>query len=46
MEKAVDVRDLLTDGWCCQAMLDLVSSTDMGNLVPGEDVGGAGSDVL
>jgi len=35
-----EVRDLLVDGRCSQAVLDFLSTTDLGGLVPpGEGVG-------
>jgi hypothetical protein len=40
------VRDLLADGRCGRAVLDFLSSTDMGRLVPPlKEVGDAGSEV-
>ena len=40
------VRDLLADGRCGQAVLDFLSSTDVGRLVPPlEEEGDAGSEV-
>jgi len=36
------IRDLLADGRCAQAVLDFLSSTDVGRLVPPLGVGGSG----
>jgi len=38
------VRDLLADGRCAQAVLDFLSSTDVGRLVPPLEEGDAGSE--
>jgi len=38
------IRDLLADGRCSQAVLDFLSSTDVGRLVPPEEGMGAGSE--
>ena len=35
------VRDLLADGRCSQAVLDSLSTTDVGRLVPAEEDGGS-----
>ena len=46
MEEQVDVRDLLADERCGQAVLDFLSTTDVGRLVPPlEEEGVAGSEV-
>jgi len=39
------VRDLLADGRCGRAVLDFLSSTDVGRLVPPLEEGDAGSEV-
>ena len=40
------IRDLLADGRCGQAVMDFLSFTDVGGLVPAVEEGGdAGSDV-
>jgi len=38
------VRDLLADGRCSQAVLDFLSSTDVGRLVPSEEEMDTGSE--
>ena len=37
-------QDLLADGRCSQAVLDFLSTTDVGRLVPPEEEGDAGSE--
>ena len=39
------IRDLLADERCSQAVLDFLSTTDVGRLVPPEEEGDAGSEV-
>jgi len=38
------IRDLLADGRCLQAVLDFLSSTNVGRLVPPEEVRDPGSE--
>jgi len=37
------IRDLLADGRCSQAVLDFLSTTDVGRLVPAEEAAGSGA---
>jgi len=41
----VEEKDLLADGRCSRAVLDFLSSTDVGRRVPPLEEGGAGSQV-
>jgi len=38
------IRDLLADGWCAQAVLDFLSSTNVGRMVPPLEEEDAGSE--
>jgi len=40
-----NIRDLLVDGRCSQAVLDFLASTDVGRLAPSAEEDGEGSDV-